>query len=159
MSAAQIIVTGRFFTGQGLRAAEPVIQELVTSAREEIQILAYLISESAIPLLQLLRGSVERGVKLTLILNNYDGCSQSVKDELVSLQRFGYAKVMNFNDPQGSLLHAKVLIADRKRAIFGSANFSWGGLVANHEIGVLLEGDPAWALAGIIDSLVEKLRT
>jgi phosphatidylserine/phosphatidylglycerophosphate/cardiolipin synthase-like enzyme len=35
----------------------------------------------------------------------------------------------------------------------GSANFTWGGLYANYEVGLLVEGDIAWKLAEIVDSL------
>lgn len=57
----------------------------------------------------------------------------------------------NFCDPAGRQLHAKVLVSDRKKALVGSANFSWGGMIANYEIGIMLEGDAAWKMAEIID--------
>jgi phosphatidylserine/phosphatidylglycerophosphate/cardiolipin synthase-like enzyme len=72
MSDAQILVTGRYFTGHGLRAVEPVVQELIVSAQEEIHILAYLITETAIPLLHLLRGAAERGVTVTIAVCKWE---------------------------------------------------------------------------------------
>lgn len=158
MSDSQILVTGRYFTGHGLRAVEPVVQELIISAKEEIHILAYLITETVIPLLHLLKDPMTRGVKVTIVINNYKGCSETVKEELLALGQFGHIQVVDFSDSEGSLLHAKVLVMDRSRAVFGSANFSWGGMVANHEIGVLLEGNAAWTLAHLIDDLVNRIR-
>jgi phosphatidylserine/phosphatidylglycerophosphate/cardiolipin synthase-like enzyme len=157
MSDSQILVTGRHFTGHGLRAVEPVVQELIISAKEEIHILAYLITETAIPLFRLLKDPMARGVKVTIVINNYEGCSGTVKEELQSLRQSGHIKVIDFSDSEGSLLHAKVLVMDRTKAVFGSANFSWGGMVANHEIGVLLEGSAAWTLANLIDNLISRI--
>jgi phosphatidylserine/phosphatidylglycerophosphate/cardiolipin synthase-like enzyme len=91
------------------------------------------------------------------VLNNYEGCSETIKEELRSLRQFAYVKVVDFSDPEGSLLHAKVLVMDRKKAVFGSANFSWGGMVANHEVGVLLEGNSAWTLATLIENLIGRI--
>jgi phosphatidylserine/phosphatidylglycerophosphate/cardiolipin synthase-like enzyme len=50
-------------------------------------------------------------------------------------------------------LHAKVIVADRKKAILGSANFSWGGMSSHYEIGVLLEGKDAWTLSELVDEI------
>jgi phosphatidylserine/phosphatidylglycerophosphate/cardiolipin synthase-like enzyme len=61
-------------------------------------------------------------------------------------------RVFDFNRGKKQL-HAKVLVVDRKKAIVGSANFSWGGMYSNYEVGLLIEGEPAWKLAEIIDCL------
>jgi len=50
-------------------------------------------------------------------------------------------------------LHAKVIVADRKKAILGSANFSWGGMSSHYEIGVLIEGKDARTLSELVDEI------
>ncbi len=57
---------------------------------------------------------------------------------------------------QNQMLHAKVIVADRKKAVLGSANFSWGGMSAHYEIGVLLEGKDAWTLSKLVDEVANS---
>ena len=54
---------------------------------------------------------------------------------------------------QVQTLHAKVIVADRKKAILGSANFSWGGMSSHYEIGVLVEGKDARTLSELVDEI------
>jgi phosphatidylserine/phosphatidylglycerophosphate/cardiolipin synthase-like enzyme len=53
------------------------------------------------------------------------------------------------------IVHGKVLVADRRMALVGSANFTEGGLLRNVEIGVRLEG----RVAEEICRFVKKLET
>jgi cardiolipin synthase len=61
--------------------------------------------------------------------------------------------VHSFESNGKDYLHAKALIIDRKKAIIGSANLSWGGMFSNHEIAVLLEGKEMWSLASLLELL------
>jgi len=146
-------VTGKRFAGTGLRAIEPVMQEMIGSAQSHIHLLAYLIRESALPLLELLGHALARQVRLTLVINKLSQQPDVVRDRLKLLGGQPGVEIADFDDPGGGQLHAKVLVADRKRAVVGSANWSWGGLIANHEIGLMLEGDLAWTLADLIERL------
>jgi phosphatidylserine/phosphatidylglycerophosphate/cardiolipin synthase-like enzyme len=159
VSEPQILVTGRHFTGHGLRAIGPVLEELTMSAQHEIHVLAYLLTESAGTLLGHLERRLETGIKVTLVVNRLEAHQASVQLRLQRLARqFPQARIFSFEDSDGSQLHAKVLVADRFRAVIGSANFTWGGMVANHEVGVLVEGGPAWNLGDFVDRLTLQLR-
>ena len=150
----QILVTGRKFTGSGFRAIEPVIEELVTSSSQEIHLLAYLFTPSAINILERLSNMAERGVKIVMVVNQVTSQPERIQQWLQSAgARFPHVKIVDFGGAEGDYLHAKVIVSDRKKAIVGSANFSWGGMVANYEVAVLVEGEPAWKLAGAIDML------
>lgn len=50
-----------------------------------------------------------------------------------------------------ALIHAKLVVSDRKAAYLGSANFSAGGLSRALELGVVLEGEQAAFLAAQCD--------
>lgn len=157
--ATHILVTGKYFTGQGLRAFEPVIEELILSAEKEIYVAAYVMTVSVLPMLALLETVLERGIEVLFVLNNFEQYPKRVKCRLMDLtKRFSYMRLVDFSDVDGSQLHAKVLVVDRERAVIGSANFSWGGMVGNHEIGVYLEGDHARKVAKLIDNLVVKIQ-
>jgi phosphatidylserine/phosphatidylglycerophosphate/cardiolipin synthase-like enzyme len=50
-------------------------------------------------------------------------------------------------------MHGKVIVADRARALVGSANFSAGGLRANLEFGLRVEGSVAEELCRLVSGL------
>lgn len=60
---------------------------------------------------------------------------------------------------QRKMLHAKVVVVDREKAVLGSANFSWGGMSAHYEVGVLLEGPEAWTLSKLVDDVANSSET
>lgn len=158
MSDAQVLVTGRHLAGSGLRAIGPVLQDLVQSAQNELHLIAYLVTDSAAPLVDLLESALDKGVKITLILNDFEGNSAEIKDRLRSLARsHRHARFVTYSEDESGPLHAKVLVADRNKAVVGSANLSWGGLVTNNEIALLVQDSSAWALAGLIDRLASQL--
>jgi phosphatidylserine/phosphatidylglycerophosphate/cardiolipin synthase-like enzyme len=54
------------------------------------------------------------------------------------------------------LLHAKLVVADRKRMILGSANLTRPGLSHNLEAGVVLGEREAGEIVGIIEGLMDS---
>lgn len=48
MNKVQILATGFEFMKEGIRGIEPVIEELINSAQEEIHIMAYIFTPSAL---------------------------------------------------------------------------------------------------------------
>lgn len=150
----EIIVTGPELIKSGVRGIEPVLEEMINSARSEIQVMAYLLTPSSMHILELLERAAGKGVRIVLLVNDVKSQNALIVSRLKSLSaKFPHVKVMNFIDPKKRQLHAKVIIADRKRAIVGSANLSWGGMYSNFEIGIFVEGEPAWQLAAIVDLL------
>ena len=53
-------------------------------------------------------------------------------------------------------MHGKVLVADRARALVGSANFSAGGLGHNVEFGVIVEGEVAERMCRTVETLRDQ---
>lgn len=154
MNKINILATGHEFLKEGIRGTGPVIEELIEEAKNEIQMMAFVISPRAERILNLLEDALSRGIKMTLIINYLSEHEESVKQRF-SLMRKKYPqlKIVDFQRPEGNQLHAKVLVVDRKKAVLGSANFSIGGMTKNYEIGVMVEGDAAWKLGKLIDDL------
>ena len=154
MTTVELLVTGLHFIRAGVRAIEPVLEEIIMQAEKEIHMIAYIITPSALPILNLIEKAVAKGVKFTMVVNNLQSQNTIIVSKLNSImERFPHVRIVDFTDPENGQLHAKVVIADRRRAVIGSANLSWGGMYSNHEIGLLVEGEVAWKLAEIIDSL------
>src|SRR5947209_2244321 len=100
---------------------------------------------------------LEKGIRVTAVLNAFEGNSKLLLSRLQTLgQKHLHARVFVYTDAESGPLHGEVLIADRKRAVVGSANLSWGGMVTNNEIGLLAENSSAWTLATLADRLASR---
>ncbi len=155
MSDMEILATGRLFVKHsGVRATQPVIERLLHDTERSIHMLAYKLGPK-IEMWDLLEAKIEYGYDVTIILS-MDDQIQPVRKRLRKMahQHQDNLHLMDFKNPEGGLLHAKVLVVDRKTAVLGSANFSKGGFDDHYEIGLLIENkDITWQLAGLIDSL------
>jgi cardiolipin synthase len=157
MNRVQFLATGPKLLKAGVRAIEPVIEELIQQAECEIHIVAYMFTTQALHILDLLEKAAERGIKITIVINRLASQEEQVRARLEFLNhKFHYVRLVNFSDISGGQLHAKIVAVDRKRAVIGSANLSKGGMVTNYEIGVLIEGESVWKLAQLIDFFVNE---
>ena len=153
-----LLVTGLEIFAPSIRSIDSAVQELICNAKDEILVVAYLLTEAASGIIDRLRESAEKGVKITMLIDNIECQERTVIERLKTLARHPNVRILSFSDPHGRHLHAKVIVADRKRAVIGSANLSWGGMVTNYEIGVLIEGETVWKLANVIDKLIIENR-
>jgi phosphatidylserine/phosphatidylglycerophosphate/cardiolipin synthase-like enzyme len=132
--------------GTSLRARRinAVLDELLLGARQEIVVLGYELSDRGV--LDRLADRSSMGVRVELLLD-------SVQTPLPAVAAAwpvgsGSARVWRTSvDGRGRpiRLHAKAVIADGRRALVGSANFTRSGLRSNLELGVILDG-PAVAV-------------
>ena len=148
---SSIILTGEKFLGSDFRAIGPVIEDLILGAKREILIVAYIITDSTKELLIKIENSLKQNIRVKIILNQVNN-----KDEYVNKWLFNAEKNYdNFkliiNQDVKTTIHAKLIVADREKAVIGSANFSWGGMVKNYEIGTYIEGPDVWKLCSLID--------
>ena len=101
--------------------------------------------------------ALKRGVSVTVIINRFDAQEPAGRALLTGLQsRFPHScRLYDFvSGSEMESLHAKVLVADRRVALIGSANLSFLGMIANHELGVLLRGPAAASVASCVDRLL-----
>jgi phosphatidylserine/phosphatidylglycerophosphate/cardiolipin synthase-like enzyme len=155
MTKIEILVTGPELLGKNVRATERVMEEIIERARNEIQILTYLFTPKASRIIRLLESAAERGILITIIVNSLNSQHPVVRKRLMrAAEKYSNFRVIDFSAQKGEL-HAKLIIVDRKWAVVGSANLSMGGIYTNYEIGLLIEGEEVWTLAGIVDRMTE----
>ena len=159
LTKLEILGTGSAFMKQGIRSTEPVIEEIIMQASKEIQILAYVFTVKAIHILNEVEHAAKKGIRITIIVNDLPSQNEVIKSKLRTMQAsFPHVHVLNFSDDKTKRqLHAKIVVVDRKTAVIGSANFSWGGMYSNYELGMMVEGKPAWKIAQLVDSLKTEL--
>lgn len=152
-----VLATGERFIGRGIRAIEPVIWELIAGATSEIHIAVYRMDAEAAPILDLLERALQSGIGVTLVLSDMRRQPEVIRHKLQNLCRtYNHMTLADVEQRGYGLLHAKVVVADRSRAIVGSANLTAGGLGINHEIALLVDDGAAWQVADLIDILAES---
>lgn len=157
MPAVEILATGPDIVKKGVRGIEPVIEGLIQQATREIHIIAYLITPSALGILEMLEQAAERGVRIVIVVNDLQSQNKAVVQKLTEISdEYPHVNIADFIGGRNRPLHAKILVADRKAAFVGSANLSWGGMFSNYEIGLLVQGKVAWKLSEIADRLASK---
>ncbi len=137
--------------GTGLWAGSLMscIHNLMDTAHQELLIMVPYWSVGGVKSLlrHMMRPSME-GVGVTILTRGRDELMEDGQlpavDHLVTDFKRRGARVSVFSptlvEGKRSLVHAKVVIADRRRAYIGSANFSTSGIEQSLEVGVRLEG-------------------
>jgi len=157
MTRIEILVTGPDLIERGIRGIEPVLEEILKAAKNEVHMMVYMFTAGALHILDLIETAAEKGVKIVMVVNNLQLQEVKIVSRLRHIgQKFPHVKIFDFTDPEKRQLHAKIIVVDRRKAVVGSANLSWGGMYSNYEIGLLIEGKTAWKLAEIIDFLSSK---
>ena len=154
MNNVKIAVTGLSWMKLGIRSIWSIIEDIITNAKDEIQIAIYMITNNAIDFITLLSNALHRGIKITIILNSFQFQNEKVKKILLDLAKnFNNFYLFDFENVNGGSLHAKIIVIDRTVAFIGSSNLTWSGLTSNHEIGLLIEGPVASQISNLIDVL------
>jgi phosphatidylserine/phosphatidylglycerophosphate/cardiolipin synthase-like enzyme len=151
-------VTGLGWMGRGVGSIGTALEELVRSTKHQLFIVAYAISDGAAPLFELVRQKLSEGVRVTFVVDRV--ADQHGQVPLLLCQMLGdyptHFFVYDFAGKDSNAhLHAKVLIADRERAIIGSANLSRNGLVSFHELCVQIEGEAVDDVTRATERLLE----
>ena len=155
-----IAVTGTAWMGGGVGSVQSAIEELFDKADCEIQIAVYEMTAGATKFLNRLRVCLARGIRVTMIINRYEDKPPPIRKRLEFLaKRFPHFEILNFQ-PENEMedLHAKIIIVDRNRALVGSANLTWKGLVGNHELAVIVYGPVASKIGELFDRLSQDHR-
>jgi cardiolipin synthase len=138
-----------------------MLEESLPQADCEIQIAAYRITRGANGFLDLIADCLSRGVKVSIIVNRFEKQPRTIKERLLQLlSQFRHFCLFDFcPEDDREDLHAKLIVIDRSKALVGSSNMTWRGLVLNHELGVIVEGPSATQIGSLIDALIRDPRT
>ncbi len=158
----RVVVSGSSWMGSGLGSVESAIRDLFASADDEVIIVAYALSGATRALYQQFAKLLQRGIRIRMLINRYNGQHPSVQNELGQLQRQFPAllQLYSFVPPHSQAdLHAKIIVVDRTYALVGSANLSLRGLMDNHELGLVLEGSVVSDIVRAVDLLLHSPQT
>ncbi len=166
----RVLATGRLLIGgNDVGQIGRSLSDLMAETRTELIIVAYRFTIAVQDFREAFERVLSRGCRVCLVLDcPPEAASDDSSNEYLhrKIVEFPNLEVWDFlgTPVQGSSvghvgqLHAKVVVADRRKAVVGSANFSRNGLLENHEIAVLVQGKPALAVAKSVDRMLSDGR-
>ncbi len=118
------------------RTTWAVLSEVVQNAHEYIYAATYSAATNA-PAIQALRGALNRGVKVTCIVDAHarKDAVEILKSELPGARFLGLVKGLQ---PYPPLMHAKFIVVDGHSTFLTSANFSNIAVEKSLEVGLLV---------------------
>lgn len=148
----QIVASGEKWVGYGVRSFSSVVEELVNGAREELVMTVYIITDMNV--VRNIERALKRGVSVEIFIHPDTAWQNRAVDEIVRLEgEYTYLRIFNVGD---RFLHAKVIVADDRRVLAGSANPTFGGLVKNYELGFLVnDREISHSVSAILQRLKE----
>lgn len=154
-----LYASGQGWVGRGVQSIETGIHELFAQASRRIVMSAYSVSSGAFDLpLTWIEQAARRGVQTILVVNRYEEQPRAVMAPIEHVARStGRVEIWDYCGPQYHDLHAKAVVADERVALIGSSNLSGNGLLRNHELAVMIEGEPARLAAQLIIELTRSI--
>ena len=147
-----LIWTGPSTEAVPVRRTEQALCELIESAQKELWVVSFVVYKAA-GVLSALKRAAERDVEIKLVLETEQESGgklsfDSVEDlrrDLPAAELLVWPLPQRERDKHGhhGTLHAKCAVADRGRALIGSANLTEHALSLNMELGVILDGGEA----------------
>jgi phosphatidylserine/phosphatidylglycerophosphate/cardiolipin synthase-like enzyme len=109
----------------------PLALELINDARRALDLELFVITDTGV--VRALVAAHARGVAVHVLL---DPSQRPSDPSFAALRNVGVD--VRWYHSRGELLHAKAVVADGRRVLFGSANWSGGGFARNHELDIEL---------------------
>jgi|SRR5579883_2236951 len=134
----------------GVLPTKDAVREVVAAARDELVIVGYSITDNG--LRDVLVDRAKDGVAVTVVGDRKNRAARDLRRSWPHGVRLVALEDVE-GDIDNSSLHAKIVVADRKTAVLGSANFTVAGMTRNLELGARIEGAAAAQLATIVDTL------
>lgn len=136
-------------------ATRDVARELLRSAKRELLVIGFSLTDPD------LRGLLARraadGVRVTVVGDRASGDLPSLVQAWPTTAQ-PLVALWDVRPERGEhrRMHGKVIVADRRVALLGSANFSAGGLGANIEFGVRVEGAVGMEVHRVVEALYSE---
>lgn len=149
-----LVATGEKWIGYGTRSFSSVISELMKNAKIELVMTIYVISDMNV--IELIKSSLDRGIRVEIFIYLPDPRVDNLATQELDLmeKKYNYLKIHAIRT---NVLHAKILVVDGKKVLIGSANPTYGGMVSNYEMGLLVEdGRTASNVLGLLRRLTTQ---
>lgn len=151
MTRISLVATGEKWIGYGIRSFPSVVDELTSSAKRELVMTIYVISD--MKTVELLKDALKRGINVDIFINSAASSSvtYATKEILATRDEFTNLRVYEIKE---QVLHAKILVCDAESVLLGSANPTFSGMILNYEMGFIVNDGQ---IAAKVLSLLRRL--
>lgn len=151
----ELAVTAPPSTGSTARPTLFVIREMIESAKRDVLLAGYRITNKDI--LEMLWAASSRGIRVIIVCDRKDGDA----DEIIRLWPQEIPRPSIFQDitlPDGDFrkMHIKAMVVDSTQLLVSSANFTVLGMGGNIEFGLKTTGKPASDAKTILMQLIRS---
>ena len=156
ISDTELAITAPASTFTSARPTLFVIREMIESARREIVIAGYRITNPQI--IEMLWEASARGIKIVVLCGRADGDALILKSTwpTVFTPPKIYQDVDRREESFWSLMHIKAILVDSVQLLVSSANFTAGGMERNIEFGIRTTGKPAADAKTVLTQLLRS---
>jgi cardiolipin synthase len=159
LDRVRIAVTGTGWVGEGVGSVEDAMLGILREAKRHILMTAYAITPGSSRILDEMERAVATGVQTRLVVERFSDQESTIRDRLQALAG-RFPTTLALYDFTGGMhrshLHAKLLVADSRAAVVGSANLTFHGMMLAHEMAVVVHGPVANLIARRIDLLLQS---
>ena len=151
-----VVTTGLGWLGGGTGAIERTLIQLIDSAQRELVLAVYAMSAGPAQVWEALERAIDGGVSCTLLINRLTSQNHVMNQRLQALhaRHSSTFRLLDFvGETERDHLHAKIVVADRRRALVGSANLTAHGMLLAHELAVVIDGPTAEQIAARVEML------
>lgn len=159
LDEVKIAATGLSWLGGGTSSVERVLTDAIKTAEREVLATTFTMTFGSERVLEALEAAAGSGVRVVLVVNDISDQSEKVQAFLRGLQKTYEQSVSVYDfvsQDRRHQLHAKVLAADRTKAVVGSANLSFHGMVSAHELAAVIKGPTAAEVADRIEGVTQS---
>ena len=151
-----VVTTGLGWLGGGAGAIERKLIELIETAQRELVLAVYAMSAGPTLVWEALERAIDGGVSCTMVIDHLISQNGVTQERLQAL-RARHSSTFHLLDFVGEVesdhLHAKIVVADRRHALVGSANLTVHGMLLAHELAVVIDGPTAEQIAARVEML------
>ena len=138
------------------RSTDAVVEEMIRSARDEILIVGYRITDSGEAADQL-ADALRRVNQITIVIDDDEArANRSALDSIFRGSRKPRIYTHRKSGKAFYKVHAKIMIIDRKDLLVTSANLTHHGLVQNFEMGARIRGRSAGSAYDVIRKMIDS---
>ena len=135
------------------------LRDVVGSAEHTLTIASPYLEARGVGLLEeALVTALQRGVSVVLLAHDVADLSSMASGALRSLQSEARRQpgrlAVYTTAPDGVLLHLKIVVADSRKGLVGSANLTEKGLGRNVEVGALVGAEEAGELRDVVERVI-----
>lgn len=148
----ELVASGEKWIQYDVKSTYRAIKEIIEDTKSSLILTIYIISNDEI--LEKIKDALDRNVEVEVFIYNKGKVFTDVTKKILKFKE-EYHNITVYEITE-KMLHAKVLISDKRHTLIGSANFTVQAMHENYELGILVDdAELAYNAEKIIKGLIK----